>query len=577
MAAGTDALWQFKDAMVFLAAAGVGVPLLQRLKVNPVLGFMLAGMAIGPYGLGRLVGEHEWLRFITIADPEEFEGLGEIGVIFLLFTIGLEVSFRRLWHLRRLVFGLGSAQIALSALAIGGGLYFAGLSLGAAVIAGLGLALSSTAVAMQLLVSRHRFATSEGQTAFAVLLMQDLTVVPILFLVGALGAANAEDMTGEILHTLGYGAIAVAILLLAGRYVVPAVMRAAARAQSHELFVAVVLLVAMISAVATGFAGLPTSLGALIAGVMLAESAFKHQVETDIEPFKGLLLGLFFVYVGMSIDIWFVWANIEIILTALGALLAIKATVLLFLGPIFRLPLSTGIQVAFLLAHGGEFALILLAAAASAGLIDPATNQILIATVVLSMALTAPMDEIGRRIGALVEGRRAERPRLQTEDRDGPVIIGGYGRVGQMIAQVLDAEDYPWIALDADPYEVSAARKGGAPVFFGDATRKEVLLKAGANRAPAFVVTLSNPQLAERMVRAVRSEWPDAKLFARAKDWAHADHLRQLGVDDVIPEAVEGSLQLAAHVMEGLGFEEDQVENRIEAERERAKTAHDRG
>lgn len=574
MAAGTDALWQFKDAMVFLAAAGVGVPLLQRLKVNPVLGFMLAGIAVGPYGLGQFAGQHEWLRFVTIADPEEFEGLGEIGVIFLLFTIGLDVSFKRLWHLRRLVFGLGSAQVVVTAMVLGLVLYASGLDLGASVVAGLGLALSSTAVAMQLLISRHRFATSEGQTAFAVLLMQDLTVVPILFLVGALGAANAEDMTGEILHTLGYGTIAVGALLLAGRFLVPAVMRAAARAQSHELFVAVVLLVAMVSAVVTGFAGLPTSLGALIAGVMLAESSFKHQVETDIEPFKGLLLGLFFVYVGMSIDIDFVADNIVEVLEALAVLIAIKALVLIGLSSIFRIPLATGLQVGLLLAHGGEFALILLAAATAAGLLDSSVNQILIATVVLSMALTSLMDEIGRRIGGFVEGRRAERPRLQTEDRDGPVIVGGYGRVGQMIAQVLDAEDVPWIALEADPTEVANARKGGAPVFFGDATRKEVLLKAGANRAPAFVVTLSHPQLAERMVRAVRSEWPDAKLFARAKDWKHADHLRDLGVDDVIPEAVEGSLQLAAHVLDGLGFDESQVSSRIELERERAKTSH---
>lgn len=574
MAAGTDALWQFKDAMVFLAAAGVGVPLLQRLKVNPVLGFMLAGIAVGPYGLGQFVGQYDWLRFVTIADPEEFEGLGEIGVIFLLFTIGLDVSFKRLWHLRRLVFGLGTTQVAVTALVLGAALFATGLDLGASLVASLGLALSSTAVAMQLLISRHRFATNEGQTAFAVLLMQDLTVVPILFLVGALGAANAQDMTGEILHTLGYGAVAVGVLLLAGRFVVPAVMRAAARAHSHELFVAVVLLVAMISAVATGFAGLPTSLGALIAGVMLAESAFKHQVETDIEPFKGLLLGLFFVYVGMSIDIGFVADNFGRILMALAALMVIKTVVLLAIASLFRIPLATGIQVAFLLAHGGEFALILLAAASAAGILDPATNQILIATVVLSMALTSLMDEIGRRIGAFVEGRRAERPRLHTEDRDGPVIVGGYGRVGKMIAQVLDAEDVPWVALEADPYEVANARKGGAPVFFGDATRKEVLLKAGANRAPAFVVTLSHPQLAERMVRAVRSEWPDAKLFARAKDWKHADHLRDLGVDDVIPEAVEGSLQLAAHVLDGLGFDEDLVADRIELERERAKTSH---
>lgn len=573
--AGTDAIWQFKDALVFLAAAGVGVPLLQRLKVNPVLGFMLAGMVIGPYGLGQFIGVEPWLRYVTIAAPEEFEGLGELGVIFLLFTIGLDLSFQRLWKLRRLVFGFGTAQVAATALALGGALMAVGVAFWPAIVAGLGLALSSTAVSLQLLISRHRFATTEGQTTFAVLLMQDLTVVPILFLVGALGAADSADMTGEILKTLGYGAAAVTGLLLAGRYFVPTIMRAAGRADSHELFIAVVLLVAVASALVTGLAGLPTALGAFIAGAMLAEGAFKHQVEADIEPFKGLLLGLFFVYVGMSVDLAFVWANIETILIGLGALVAIKAVVIFVLAPLCRVPFATGVQVGFLLAHAGEFALILLAAALAAGVFDRDGTQILVAIVVLSMALTPIMDEIGRRIGAFIEGRRAERPRLETTDRDGPVVIGGYGRVGTTIATVLDAEGVPWVALDTDPSIVSAARKSGLPVFFGDSTRKDVLLRAGANRAPAFVVTLAQPQLAERMVRAVHGEWPDAKLFARAKDWEHADHLRRLGVDDVIPEAVEGSLQLAAHVLEGLGYEDDAIATRIDEERERAKTSHE--
>lgn len=575
MAAGTDALWEFKDAMVFLAAAGVGVPLLQRLRVNPVLGFMLAGMAIGPYGLGLLANEHAWLRYVTIADPESFEGLGEIGVIFLLFTIGLDLSFKRLWTMRRLVFGLGTAQVALTALALGAALWLWDLPIWAAVIAGLGLALSSTAVAMQLLISRHRFATSEGQAAFAILLMQDLTVVPILFLVGVLGVASAAAMQEEIIRTLTYGAVAVVVLLLAGRFVVPLIMRAAGRVESHELFVAVVLLVALTSAGVTGFAGLPTSLGALIAGAMLAESSFKHQVEADIEPFKGLLLGLFFVYVGMSVDLAFVWSHIVLVLTGLGVLIGIKALVLLLLVPMFRLPISAAFQVAFLLAHGGEFALILLAAASGAGLLDRDVTQVMIAVVVLSMALTPILDELGRRLGAIAEWRRAERPTLSTADRDGPIIIGGYGRVGKMIAQVLDSEGLPWVALEADPYEVNLARKTGAPVFFGDSTRKDVLLRAGANRSLAFVVTLSNAQLADRMVRAVREEWPDAKLFARAKDWAHADHLRAIGVDDVIPEAVEGSLQLAGRVLAGIGFDDETVSTRISEERERAKFAHE--
>ena len=562
--AGAEAIAQFKDAMVFLAAAGIGVPLLQRLKVNPILGFMLAGMAFGPYGLGRFAAQHPWLGWVTINDAAGFEGLGEVGVIFLLFTIGLDVSFARLWTLRRQLFGLGSAQVLATAILLAGALSLAGLAFWPAIVAALGLALSSTAIVIQLLVGRHRFATPEGQTPFAVLLLQDLTVVPILFLVGALAAPHGETMSAQVLNTMLYGTLAVTALLLAGRYVVPAAMKAAGRAGNHEIFLAVVLLVALASAAATGAAGLPTSMGAFLAGAMLAESAFKHQIEADIEPFKGLLLGLFFVWVGMSIDPEFVWSNIGAILTGLAALVAIKAIVLLALGAAFRVPFAISIQVSFLLAHGGEFALIL-----------HETTQTLIAVVVLSMTLTAPLDELGRRLGGLVEGRRAERPRLQTADKDGAVIIGGFGRVGQLIAQVLDGEGVPWLALDADPGRVARARSGGMPVFFGDATRKEVLLRAGANRAPVFVVTLDNPQLAERMVRAVHDEWPGTPLVARAKDWKHADHLRSLGVDDVIPEAVEGSLQLAAHVLEGLGLDEDAVIARIAEERERSKTSHE--
>ena len=358
--AGTEAIAQFKDAMVFLAAAGIGVPLLQRLKVNPILGFMLAGMAFGPYGLGRFAAQHPWLGWVTINDAAGFEGLGEVGVIFLLFTIGLDVSFARLWTLRRQLFGLGSAQVLATAILLAGALSLAGLAFWPAIVAALGLALSSTAIVIQLLVGRHRFATPEGQTTFAVLLLQDLTVVPILFLVGALAAPHGETMSAQVLNTMLYGTLAVTALLLAGRYVVPAAMKAAGRAGNHEIFLAVVLLVALASAAATGAAGLPTSMGAFLAGAMLAESAFKHQIEADIEPFKGLLLGLFFVWVGMSIDPEFVWSNIGAILAGLAALVAIKAIVLLALGAAFRVPFAISIQVSFLLAHGGEFALILL-------------------------------------------------------------------------------------------------------------------------------------------------------------------------------------------------------------------------
>lgn len=575
MAADASTLGVFKDAMVFLAAAGVAVPLLQRAHVNPVLGFMLAGVAIGPFGLGSFAAGVPWLHYITIAEQQQAAALGELGVVFLLFTIGLDISFSRLWALRRLVFGFGLAQIFVSAAVFAAGGVVLGFGVFTSVLAALALALSSTAVALHVLISRHRFATSEGQTAFSILLMQDLMVVPLLIAASALSAAGSGGGSADIAKTLLLGGASVALLLLAGRFLVAPVMRSAARTGSHELFVAVVLLVAMASAVLTGAAGLSTALGAFIAGVMLSESAFKHQIEADIEPFKGLLLGLFFVSTGMQIDPRYVAAEVLWILAGTAAVFAVKAGVILALAPLFRTSVSARFEVAFLLAHTGEFTLIIVAAMNVSGLLGADAAQFLVAVTVLSMALVPVLDEAGRRLGALLEGRRAEHRKLQTDDRDGAVIIAGYGRVGRMIANVLDAEGVPFLALDADPAVVTAARKSGAPVFFGDASRKDVLLRAGANRAPAFVVTLDNAQLAERMVRSVREEWPHAPIFARAKDWVHADHLRALGVSDVIPEAVEGSLQLAAHVLNGLGFPEGAVLERIDAERERAKTSHE--
>jgi monovalent cation:H+ antiporter-2, CPA2 family len=575
MAAGPAMFAEFKDTIVFLAAAGVAVPLLNRFRISPVLSFMAVGLAVGPHGLGVLAAHIPWIDWLTITDQKQVALFAELGVIFLLFTIGLDLPVRRLWSMRRLVFGLGLAQIAVTALFLAPLAHFAaGLSLSQSAIAGLAFALSSTAIALPILITSHRFATAEGQTSFSILLMQDIAFVPLLILAGALGTAKVTASAADTALLVMAGIGALVAVIAAGRFLAVPLMRMAARSNSHEFFVAIVLLLALASALAVGAVGLSAALGALLAGVLLAESEFKHQIEADIEPFKGLLLGLFFVSVGMSIDLAYVagrWVEVAFVVVLV---FAVKAGVLAVLVPAFRQSAGTGVSVAFLLGHASEFTLILLGAATASGVFPADEAQWLIASAALSMAMTPLTDIAGRMLSRLVEGHRSELPTLATADLDGAVIIGGFGRVGRTIARVLDAENIPYFALDTDPTRVNEARLAGLPVFFGDASRKEVLMRAGANRAPAFVVTMDQPQLAERMVRAVKGEWPSAQIFVRAKDWAHADHLRSLGVDDVIPEAVEGSLQLAGFVLEGLGFPPGSVIERIDAERERAKSEH---
>lgn len=575
MAAGAGELAAFKDAMVYLAAAGVAVPLLRRMRVSPVLGFMLAGFAVGPFGLGALVDQQPWLTHVTITDAAEIGSLGALGVIFLLFAIGLELSAERLWALRRMVFGLGGLQVGLTAATLTGLLMAAGLGWKAALIAALGLALSSTAVAMQMLVTQHRFATPAGQTTFAILLMQDLMVVPILFAAGVLGAAvlPVSDFGGVLL----VGALATGGIIVVVQFAAVPLMRSAARSGSHELLVALTLLVVMGAALASELAGLSAALGAFLAGLLLSTSEFRHQIEADIEPFKGLLLGLFFVTIGMSVDPGHLLDNVLLILGGLAALTLIKLAITWGLAQLFGKGHSVSAETAFLLAHGGEFTLVIAGAAALSGLIPPETSQLLIAVTVLGMALVPAMDALGRRIAAHIEGRRHALPSGAAAERDGQIIIGGFGRVGRTIAEVLEAENIPWLALDTDPLNVGAARREGLPVFYGDSSRKDVLLRAGANRAPAFIVTVSNPQMAERMVQAARAEWPGAPVFARAKDWPHASHLRALGVAQVTPEAVEGSYALASQVLAGLGLPSGEIASRIAAQRlrETANHAHD--
>jgi CPA2 family monovalent cation:H+ antiporter-2 len=559
-----------KDVLVFLVAAGLVVPLFYRARIGAVLGFLVVGIAVGPHGFGQYAGEYPWLRYLTIEDRARAEPFGELGVMFLLFLIGIEMSIGRLWSMRRYVVGIGGLQFVLSALVIGFGLAVMGAGRDAALILGLGLAMSSTAVVMQLLEEQGRTATPLGRVAIAVLLFQDLMVAPVLFTAEILGRGGDNIMLG-VAWALIQAAIAITVILIVGRYLLRPLFNFAGRTGSRELIMAMSLLMVIGIAAATGYAGLSTALGAFLAGMLLSETEYRHQVEVDIAPFKGLLIGLFFITVGMFIDVRAVWKAIDIVLLAVAGLLAVKAIILFVVSRMLAVPAGVAVEGAILLAQAGEFGFVVIALGGRFGLVAGTEAQFATAVVGISMMLT-PFLAIGARwlAGRLHRIEHRDRmPSEATKEQTGHVIIGGYGRVGQMIGRLLQAENVPFVALDTNGDLVSATSAGDAAIYFGDAGRREFLAQAGAAGARAFVVTVNSMRAAERMVAAARKERPDAPVYARARDPAHAGRLHKLGAVAVIPETVEASLQLGARLLEGLGLPDEAVGRRLAAMRER--------
>jgi CPA2 family monovalent cation:H+ antiporter-2 len=564
-----DAAW-IKDVFVFLGAAGIVVPLFHRARIGAVLGFLVVGLVVGPHGLGRLVQSYPWIEYLTISDPKRVEPFAELGVIFLLFLLGLELSFSRLWQLRRYVLGVGAIQVALSALTIGAVAGVAGASREIAIVLGLCLALSSTAIVMQLLRDEHRSATAMGRLALSILLFQDLMVVPILFVTGVLGGGGGERGLGTALViALGQAAAAVVIIMAAGRFLARPLLRFVVATGSRDLIMAVTVLIVVAAAGGTGAAGLTTALGAFLAGLLLGETEYGHQIEVDLEPFKGILLGLFFVTVGMTIDLREVAAQGPYVVGAVVGLLVIKAITLFGAARAFGVPRALSLEAAITLAQASEFAFVVISLARSSGLFAPPLAQFVTAVVGITMILT-PLLAWGARnaAGRLQPADHAGRlpPSGEGEFQD-HVLIAGFGRVGRTIAGVLAAEHIDFVALDSDGALVTRERKRGLPIFFGDTTRAETLERAGAARARAFVVTLDDAAAAERMVTTCAHRWPGAPIFARAKDAKHAAILAELGAV-VVPEAVEASLQLAGRVLERLELPEDQVAQRLALARE---------
>lgn len=543
------------DALIILAAAILFVPVFQYLKISPVLGYLAAGLAVGPFGTG------------LIAATGEARLLAEFGVIFLLFAIGLELPWARLMAMRRFIFGLGFAQVALTSLVIGLIALAFGMGSVTALVLGGALALSSTAAVLQYLVDRGDTTAHYGRASIGVLLFQDLAVVPLLVLLPLL--AGAGD-TGGLVSVLGFAAAKAAAVLvviaLVGRFVIRPVFRLIAGTRNPELFAATSIFVALGTGWITEHAGMSMALGAFLAGLMLADSEYRHQIEADILPFRGLFLGLFFMAVGMSVDLGLLISDAGTVFGLAAALLAGKATLLIGLGLAFGLGLTLSTRVGLLLAQCGEFAFVIAGVAVFQGVLPTGVAQTILLVVAVTMAATPLLAAAGRGWSKALERNSAHgADRAEEGDMlDGQVVIAGFGRVGRTVAELLAARGVSYVALDLDPSRVAECRASGLPVFYGDASRPEVMTAIGAGRARVIAITLDKPGPAERAVKALRHGHPKIAIVARGRDLADLERLEGAGATAVVPEALEGSLQLGATVLRLTGRPDQEVKETLD-------------
>jgi len=533
-------------AVVLLLATVLAVPLAKRWRLGAVLGYLAAGALIGPSGL-RLIG-----------NTEQIAQISELGVVLMLFVIGLELSPQRLWVMRRSVFGSGALQVVATAALIGGGALACGLAWKAALVVGLGLALSSTAIDLQLLAERKELNSPHGRLAFAILLFQDVAAIPILALIPILGGTSMHDAgaAAEALAALRVIAT-IALVVVGGRYLLRPMFRAAAQQiGTPEVFTATALLVVIGIAWLMELAGISMSLGAFLAGVLLADSEYRHEIEAQIEPFRGLLLGLFFISVGMSLDVHLAMAQPQLVGWLLLALLASKALVLYLVARVgAREDHQQSLALAALLAQGGEFAFVVFTLAAASGLVSTGQRDMAILVITLSMAATPLLVRFRSEIAPVVKAKPTRE--FDKVDAATPrVIIAGMGRVGQIVARMLNANRIAFTALESDPEQVDFMRHFGNTVFFGDASRLDLLRAAQADKAEIFVIATEDPDANLRTARLLKRHFPHLKVFARARNRQHVFKLMDLGVGSIVRETFFSSLEIARGVFEALGYDE---------------------
>jgi glutathione-regulated potassium-efflux system protein KefB len=552
-----EAMGFLQDAAVFLIAAVIAVPVAKRLGLGAVLGYLVAGAVIGPQGLA------------VVTDVENILHFAEFGVVLLLFIVGLELQPSRLWTMRQSVFGLGVLQVFIT----GGALAFAGrllgLSVEAAAIVGLTLSLSSTAFALQMLAEKNQLTTRHGRAAFSILLLQDLAVIPLLALVPLLApGAQGPMQSAGVMAGVGTLGVLVATAVI-GRYVLRYALRVVATTRVQEVFTALALLTVVGATLLMDELGLSAALGAFLAGVLLADSEYRHALEADLEPFKGLLLGLFFIAVGMAMNMQTVVREPLLIGLLVVGLIAIKGVILFSLGRINGLEAPSARALAVTVAQGGEFAFVVFGVAVQSTVISRALADQLIAVVTLSLVATPLLFALN----TVIEQRAAKRNAAEDAYDSLPgdesqVIIAGFGRFGQIVARILRARKIPFTALDISSEQVSFVRNYGSKAYFGDASRLDLLHAARADRAVAFVLAIDNIEASVRTAKVVREHFPNLKIYARARNRQHAYRLMELGIAVIWRETLLSSLDMACALLEGLGLPDYAAERTVEIFRE---------
>lgn len=565
------------DILLILALAGFVIPFLQRLRISSVLGYLLCGIIIGPFSLGLLQADYPWVSAIVITDLGLIQILAELGVIFLLFMIGLELTFSRLWDLRKLVLGLGSSQIFISGLII----FFIALqfnnNLAVSILIGASFALSSTAIVMQLLTDKHMISRPVGRLCFSVLLMQDLTVVPILVFVGTLSGQAGDSLLYSLLGALATAIGVVVAIIVTGKLLLQPVMRALSPAKTIEWLFAIILFLIIGSAFLTQSFGLSAALGAFLAGLLIAETEYRHEVEVIVEPVKGLLMGIFFLSVGMAINIATIldhpfWLPISVI-----GIFLIKAIAFYPLARLFGATKKHAAHSSVLLAQCGEFAFIIIGLALAGKLLPEQDAQFLLLVASISLLitpLTALLGPVAERLVSL--GQKEQKPDDLLFDavEEKHVIIGGFGRVGQTMAHILEDQKISYLALDNDGVSIAKARAEGYPVVFGDARKMELWNRLNINDATAAVLTIDDFAVAGSIVKTLRQKWPLIPIVVRIRDVHHINEYYEAGATIVVPETLESSLKLVLTLFNQMGIEDECAVDVVNKYRQKALCDH---
>ncbi|MBL0319172.1 MAG: cation:proton antiporter [Alphaproteobacteria bacterium] len=547
-----------REVIIFLGAMTIILPITHRLRMSSVLGFLAIGLLLGPYGLPQLGPTFPWIRYILITDYDGIKALGELGIMFLFFMVGMSLSYQRLKEMRRYVFGLGLLQVVITSALISMIAFGFGNSAQGSIVLGISLSLSSTAIVMQLLTERWRMNSLLGRASFAVLLIQDLAMLPVLLLVGMIGEHSQETIIITFVEASAQAVGAFFVVMLLGRVIIRPLFRFIGLTHSRDMFVATSLLVIILAGVLMASAGLSLALGAFIAGLLLSETEYKHEIEMDMDPFKGLLMGVFAMSVGMGIDFSVIGDKEGWLVISIIGLFLIKAAVMIPLALLFKIPLSIAVEIGLLLGQASELALVTIGLGIENYLFPKEIGQFMLIVVSMSMLMTPFVaklaswlhDHLDRKYGEVrIKERVADSQSLSRH-----IIIAGFGRTGQMLGEIFMEQSIPFVALDMDAERVSRLAQSGMPVFYGNASRHEMLSLAGIDRAEAIAIAVDNVHFAEKIARLIKRHWPALPVVMRVKDVAQAQKLLRLGVNAVVLETLESGIQIAEEILNVMGM-----------------------